>query len=401
MSRGVTHLPPRRLPPPCQALSWGAGLGRWGHRLSMTRRPPPSQVEEGANSSPTEASWEAGKGTSWGGPIGTMALWEFEELLGCRGSGRASGLQAPLVLASLNVVSDIGQAPGPGWASTSPSADGRRLGVGVGEGASAGCQEPPGSVGPGLQLRGGSLRPGPRPKFPHWKGPRDHRAAPGTEEAQAGRAVREVVAGPGAEPRLLCWPRVTPRGLLRLPAAFPAQSCRLGRADTALEPNRSPLLPPGGHGDTGGPIPKPGTHGPQAPTNRAPVGPRYPQIWTPAGLGHPRIGLPQIRAPTGSRHPQIWASVVLGRLRGWGTHRPHQAPWWRAPPALFHGTFSTPGGGVLSCLPLYRPGTEVWNGQRDRQAGPAGSDSSGGPRRLQSDTSRGKVLHPNQRPPGA
>ena len=64
------------------------------------------------------------------------------------------------------------------------------------------------------------------------------------------------------------------------------------------------------------------THGPQAPTNRAPVGPRYPQIWTPAGLGHPRIGPLQIRAPTGSRHPQIWAPVVPGRLRGWGTHRP-------------------------------------------------------------------------------
>lgn len=140
----MTHLPPRRLPPPCQALCWGAGLGRWGHRPSMTRRPPPSQVEEGANSSPTEASWETGKGTSWGGPIGTPALREFGELLGSRGSGRALGLQAPPVLASLNVVSDVGQALGPGWASTSPSADGRRLGVGVGEGASAGCQEPPG-----------------------------------------------------------------------------------------------------------------------------------------------------------------------------------------------------------------------------------------------------------------
>lgn len=85
---------------------------------------------------------------------------------------------------------------------------------------------------PGAAAVWGKPFSGPRLKFPHWKRPRDHRATPGAQgRAGQARVVRELVAGPGSEPRLLCWPRVTPLGLLRLPAAFPAQS-RAGEGQT-------------------------------------------------------------------------------------------------------------------------------------------------------------------------
>lgn len=133
--------------------------------------------------SPGPGSWKV---TSQGGPSRTPALVELGTLVVCRAGLGVCGPDGPV--SASNLLSDGGQAPAPGWASISPSADWRRLGAGVREGGSAGCQEPPRSVGPGLQLCGGGLSLGlalhfrigrdPGTTERHWV----HRGGPGRPE---------------------------------------------------------------------------------------------------------------------------------------------------------------------------------------------------------------------------
>lgn len=141
---------------------------------------------------------------------------------------------------------DISQASAPGWASVASLQTGSTR-----AGASAGRRPPasgPDGPGPGPQLCGGCLS-APRLPFPRGKRPRGRNAAPPAQrKAEQAQVMRELAAGPGSEPRLFCWPRVTLLGrLASLPPAFPAQSTGSGRARLQLlEWNCSPMLPPGG-----------------------------------------------------------------------------------------------------------------------------------------------------------
>lgn len=201
---------------------------------------------------------------------------EFGMLVVCRGSGAGPGVYRPVLsCVCSDLVSDGGRAPAPGWASISPSADWRRLGAGVGEGAAAGCQEPPRSVGPRLQLCGGL--------------PSNFRAGrdPGTtEQHQCAGEGRAGLSGAGmsgrarirAQTPLLA--QSDPRWASSVSLLLSLHKAGLGRAGLSLwEQNCSPLLPSGG-----------------------PMGTWWPNPQTP--------------------NPQIWAPLAWQHLRGGGTHRP-------------------------------------------------------------------------------
>lgn len=153
------------------------------------------RTETALDSRPTEAPGALTSPGSQGrsplrvGPAGPLLWVAFGTLVVCRGSRAGLGVCRPAgPMSASNLLSDGGQAPAPGWASISPSAEWRRLGTGVGEGAFTGCQERPRSAGPGLQLCGGSLSLGLASNFRIGRDPgttephRVHRGGPGRPE---------------------------------------------------------------------------------------------------------------------------------------------------------------------------------------------------------------------------